>query len=202
MTNNKIKSPFAHLSQLTQIPGNKAAIIRLLLTAVSLLGGLILTVCTLPPITDGFGSFLYAALTGIVCSIMFATLAWGFAKWTAFIFPKAHAVASRFWNSLYALGIFAFAIKVMVWLYLLMLPVVLYGIILAPLYFLVYALSLLSCEFLSVSILTLFFIGSLFFVVLLDICKLMDLCWKQTLRTMFCNTRQTVSQKMVALRKR
>ena len=205
MKNNNTTSIFARFSQAAAIPGNKAAIVRLCLVAVTLVGGLLLTLLALPPITDGFGNFLTAIFTGIFCSIMAAALLWGFARWARFIFPKALAGAKRFWNSLYALSIFALVIKVMVWIYLLMLPVVLYGIVLAPLYFVVFALSLMGSEVLAVLILALLLVGSLFMMVLLDVCKLKNLCWKQTLRAMFCHARQTVTaatRKAVAVKER
>ena len=192
MTTN-IKTTFAHVSQNASVPGNKGAIFRLCLVAVTLIIGLVLTVAAVPYVNGGLGDVLIAILTGFVCSIMAAALFWGFAKWTAFIFPKALAGARRFWNSLYALSLLALVIKVMVWIYLLMLPIVLYGIILTPLYLIVFALSLLPFEFIAVLLLVLLSVGVLFFVVLLDVCKLTDRCWKQTLRSMFNNARQKVS---------
>ena len=202
MSINKIKSTFARLSRLSRIPGNKAPIIRLCLMAAALVGGLLLTVCSLPPITQGLGDFLYAILTGVVCSIMFAGLVWGFAKWAAFIFPKSRALADRVWNSLFAWGVIGLAIKAMIWLYLLMLPVVLYGVVLLPLGLLVYALSLLGSGFLSTLLLVLLFVGAVCFMVLLDVCTLEELCWKQTLRVIFGSARQAVGRKVAALKER
>ena len=193
MTTNNIKSTFPRISELAAIPGNKSAIVRLCLVAVTLVGGLLLTVFLLPPIADGFGDWVTAILTGVFCSIMAAGLLWGFAKWTGFIFPKALAGARRFWNSLYALGLFALVIKVMVWIYLLMLPVVLYGIVLAPLYLVIYLLSLMGSEVLAIMILAVLLVAALFFAVLLDVCKLTDRCWKQTLGAMFAGVRQKFS---------
>lgn len=193
MKNNNKKSIFQHISQLAAVPGNKGAIVRLCLVAVTLIGGLFLTLGTLPPIADGFGDWLTANITGALVSIMLAGLMWGFAKWTGFIFPKAFAGARRFWNSLHALSLFAFAIKVMVWIYLLMLPLVLYGIVLMPLSLVVYLLSLIGPEFISVTILALLFIFSLFLMVLMDVCKLKDLSWKQTLKEILTKCGQTLS---------
>ena len=93
MKNNNTKSIFTRISQLAAIPGNKSAIVRLCLVALTLVGGLFLTVALLPPIGDGFGDWLLAILTGVFCSIMGAALLWGFAKWTGFLFPKALAGA-------------------------------------------------------------------------------------------------------------
>lgn len=202
MTINKIKSTFTELSQQAQEPGNKAPFVRLIVMAVTMVGGLLLTMFTLPPITQGLGKFLYAMLTGVVITIMFTGLAWGFAKWAVFIFPKSRAVADRVWNSLYAWGIFGLAIKVMLWLYLLILPAVLYGVVLLPLGLVVYALSLLGSEFLGIVIVVLLFVGAVCFMVLLDVCTIKNLCWKQTLRTIFEKTRQAVAEKAAKLKER
>lgn len=202
MTINKIKSTFTELSQLAQEPGNKAPFVRLIVMAVTMVGGLLLTMFTLPPITQGLGKFLYAMLTGVVITIMFTGLAWGFAKWAVFIFPKSRAVTDRVWNSLYAWGIFGLAIKVMLWLYLLILPAVLYGVVLLPVGLVVYALSLLGSEFLGIVIVVLLFVGAVCFMVLLDVCTIKNLCWKQTLRTIFAKTRQAVAEKTAKLKDR
>ena len=202
MTINKMKSTLAELFQLSKIPGNKAPFVRLCLIAATLVGGLLLTIFTLPPITQGLGKLLYAMLTGVVCSIMFAGLVWGFAKWAVFIFPKSRAVADRVWNSLYAWGIFGLAIKVMIWLYLLILPAVLYGVVLLPIGLVVYGLSLLGSEFLGIVIVVLLFVGAVCFMILLDVCTIKNLCWKQTLRTIFEKTRQAVAEKTAKLKDR
>ena len=181
MTNRK--SLFAQFSDLSKVPGNKAPIVRLCLTAATLIIGLVLTILALPHVTGGFGDILIAILTGVLTTILVAALVWGFAKWAVFIFPKSLALANRFWNSLYALGIFALAIKAMTWIYLLLMPVTLYGLMLSPLYLLVSALSLMGSEILAVTIFALLCIGSLAFMILLDVCHLMCLPWKQVLHS-------------------
>ena len=183
MTNRK--SLFAQFSDLSKVPGNKAPIVRLCLAAATLIIGLVLTILALPHVTGGFGDILIAILTGVLTTILVAALVWGFAKWAVFIFPKSLALANRFWNSLYALGIFAFAIKAMTWIYLLLMPVTLYGLMLSPLYLLVSALSLMGSEILAVTIFALLCIGSLAFMILLDVCQLMCLPWKQVLHSAF-----------------
>jgi len=187
MSVNNTKSIFTRISRLAEVPGNKAAMIRLGIVAASILGVLAMTVCTLPPVTDGLGSFLTAILSGIVCSIMVAAILWGLAKWTAFIFPKAYGVACRCWDNLYAWNLIGLAIKAMLWIYLVMMPVTLYGIILSPLFLLVSALSMIESQLVSRLILILLCVGTLGFMVLLDVCRLKDLCWKQTLRALFSN---------------
>lgn len=185
MTNRK--SLFAQVSDLSKVPGNKAPIVRLCLVAVTLIIGLVLTILALPHVTGGFGEILIAIVTGVLSTIMVAALIWGFAKWAVFIFPKSLAVANRFWNSLYALGIFALAIKAMTWLYLLLLPITLYGLMLSPIYLLVYAFSLMGSEILAVTIFALLCIGSLAFMILLDVCHLTGHSWKEVLRSAFQN---------------
>lgn len=183
MTNRK--SLFAQISDLSKVPGNKGPIVRLCLVAATLIFGLVLTFLALSYTTGGLGDFLIAILTGVLTTIMAAALIWGFAKWAAFIFPKSLALANRFWNSLYALGIFALAIKAMTWIYLLLMPVTLYGLILSPLYLLVSGLSLMGSEVLAVAIFALLCIGALAFMILLDVCHLMCLPWKQVLHSAF-----------------
>ena len=172
MTNRK--SLFAQISDLSKVPGNKGPIVRLCLVAATLIFGLVLTFLALSYTTGGLGDFLIAILTGVLSTIMAAALIWGFAKWAAFIFPKSLALANRFWNSLYALGIFALAIKAMTWIYLLLMPVTLYGFILSPLYLLVSGLSLMGSEVLAVAIFALLCIGALAFMILLDVEKISD----------------------------
>lgn len=180
MTINNIKSTFTRISRASEIPGGKAAMIRLGLVAATILGVMALSVSTLPPIADGLDSFLTAVLSGIVTSVMCAAILWGLAKWTAFIFPKAHSAACRFWDNFCALNILGLAIKAMIWVYLLMMPVTLYGIILSPLFCLVYALSMIGSQLVSRLILILVCFGALSIMVLLDVCKLKE----QTLWTM------------------
>ena len=182
MTNRK--SLFAQISDLSKVPGNKGPIVRLCLVAATLIIGLVLTILALPNVTGGFGEILVAILTGVLVTIMMAALLWGFAKWVTFFFPKSLALAKGFWNSLISLGLIGLAIKVMIWLGLLFLPVPLYGLILTPLYLLVMGLSLLP-EFLSVLILSLLLVGSLAFMVLLDVCHLTGQSWKEVLRPTF-----------------
>jgi len=189
MSTINIKSAFANLAQLAKVPGNKAAMVRLGLVALTLIVGTLLTICALPHVTGGFGQILISLLTGIVSSITVAAFIWGFAKWAVFIFPKSLALANRFWNSLYALGIFALAIKAMTWIWLLLMPVTLFGLITSPLMLLVSALSMIRPEFLGVLILTILVVATLFFVVLLDVCKLQNLCWKQTLKDIFAQVK-------------
>lgn len=183
MTNHK--SLFAQISNLSKIPGNKAPIVRLCLVAVTLVIGLVLTVLALPHVTGGLGQILISILTGIVASIVAAALIWGFAKWAVFIFPKSFALANRFWNSIRVFGIILLVIKAMTWLYLLFLPITIYGLMLSPLYLLVAALSMIPFEFLSTLILVILCVGSLAFVILLDICHLTGQSWKEILRNTF-----------------
>ncbi len=185
MTINNLKSTFTRVAQSAEIPGNKAAIVRLCLVAVSLVGVLALSLVTLPPISDGLGDVLTGLLSGVVSSMMVAAIVWGFAKWAAFIFPKSYAVASRCWDHLYAWNLIGLAIKAMIWVYLVMMPVALFGIILTPLFYLIYALSYLPSVLLSRAILITVCVGFLFFVILLDVCRLTDRCWKQTLVNLF-----------------
>jgi hypothetical protein len=183
MTNHK--SLFAQISNLSKIPGNKAPIVRLCLVAATLVIGLVLTVLALPHVTGGLGQILITILTGIVASIVAAARIWGFAKWAVFIFPKSFALANRFWNSIRVFGIILLVIKAMTWLYLLFLPITIYGLMLSPLYLLVGALSMIPFEFLSTLILVILCVGSLAFVILLDICHLTGQSWKETLRNTF-----------------
>lgn len=185
MSTNTCKSLFAHLSDLRKIPGNKAPIVRLCLVALTLVAGLILTIMATPYATGGLGGYIAAFFTGVIITIMVAALVWGFAKWAVFIFPKTKALANAFWNSLTALGLIGLAIKAMVWLWLYFLPIPLYGLVLTPLYLVVGALSAIGSEILSVLILTLLMVGTLAFVILLDVCYLMDLNWKEVLRSVF-----------------
>ena len=175
------KSLFARLSDLIQIPGNKAPIVRLCLVAATLVLGLALTILVLPTVSGGLGAYLIAILTGVIITIMAAALIWGFAKWAVFIFPKTTVLAKGFWNRLIALGIIGLAIKVMVWLWLYFLPIPLYGLILTHLYLAIGVLSMMQSEILAVVILTLLAIGTLAFMILLDVCRLMNLRWKEVL---------------------
>ena len=79
------KSTTTQFFKLAQMPQNKAPFVRLCLMALTLVGGIVLTLFCLPPITEGLGDFLYDLLTGVVISIMMAGLVWGFARWARFI---------------------------------------------------------------------------------------------------------------------
>lgn len=192
---NNHKSLFAQLSNLIKIPGNKAPIVRLCLVAATFVLGLALTVLALPTVSGGLGDYLIAILTGVIITIMASALIWGFAKWAIFIFPKTKALAKRFWNSLIALGIIGLVIKVMVWLWLCLLPIPLFGLILTPLYLVIGALSMMQSEILSVMILTLLTVGTLAFMILLDVCHLMNLNWKQILHAGFNRIRSNICAK-------
>ena len=176
-------SLFPRLSDLVKVPGNKAPIVRLCLVAATLILGLVLTVLALPAVSGGLGDYLIAILTGVIITIMAAALIWGFAKWAIFIFPKTKALANGFWNSLIALGLIGLAIKAMVWLWLYFLPIPLYGLVLLPLSLLVSALSMMGSEILAIIILILLIVGALAFMILLDVCHLMELSWKEVLRS-------------------
>lgn len=193
MTIKNLKSTFASIFH---NPDNKAPFIRICLIAVILVGGLLLTVFNLPPITDGFGAFLEAIHLGIAVTVMFAGLTWGFAKWAVFIFPKSKALADRVWNGLFAWGIIGLAIKAMLWLYIFLLPVTLYGVVLLPVGLLVYGLSLLGLGVFSELLLTVIFVAAVCFMVYLDVCKLTEKNWWQTLRAMFGRARQAVARKV------
>ena len=182
MSTNICKSLFTRLPNLRKNPDNKPAIVRLCLVALTLVVGLILTIMATPYAKGGLGGCITAFFTGVIITIMAAALVWGFAKWAVFIFPKTKALANGFWNSLTALGLIGLAIKVMVWLWLYFLPIPLYGLVLTPLYLIVGALSMIGSEVLSVLLLTLLVVGTLAFMVLLDVCYLMELSWKEVLR--------------------
>ena len=182
MSTNICKSLFTRLSNLRKNPDNKPAIVRLCLVALTLVVGLILTIMATPYAKGGLGGYITAFFTGVIITIMAAALVWGFAKWAVFIFPKTKALANGFWNSLTALGLIGLAIKVMVWLWLYFLPIPLYGLVLTPLCLIVGALSMIGSEVLSVLLLTLLVVVTLAFMVLLDVCYLMELSWKEVLR--------------------
>lgn len=185
MSTTTRKSLFAHLSDLVNIPGNKAPFVRLCLVAATLILGLVLTALAIPTVSGGIGDYCIALLTGVIVTLMAAALIWGFAKWAVFIFPKTKALANRFWHSLTALGLIGLAIKVMVWLWLYFLPIPLYGLILTPLTLLVSALSMMGSEILAVAILVLLTVATLAFMILLDVCHLIGQSWKQVLRNLF-----------------
>ena len=185
MTNNK----------LFNLTDNKAPFIRICLIAVVLIGGLLLTLFSLPPITDGIGEFLEAIHLGFAISVMMAGLTWGFAKWAVFIFPKSLALANRAWNGLFAWGIIGLAVKAMIWLYILCLPATLYGVVLLPVGLLTYGLSLLGLGIMSELLLTAIFVAAVCFMVFLDVCKLTDKNWWQTLRAAFSGTRKLTAVK-------
>ena len=182
MTTNNTKTTIKDLFRLSRIPGNRAPFVRLCLMAVVLIGGLLVTVCSLPSITDGFGAFLEAIHLGIAVTVMLAGLTWGFAKWAAFICPRAKELADRIWDGLFAWGIIGLAIKAMIWLYIVTLPAAFYGVVLLPLGLLVYGLSLLGLGVVSELLLTAIFVVAVCFMILLDVCIMTDKDWKQELR--------------------
>ena len=191
MNNISLATAFSQLRALWAVRGNKGAIVRLGLVVVTLLVGLVLTFISLP-FVGGLGNILSAFLSGILSSIVAGTVIWALAKWCVFIFPKSYAVAQRFWRSLSALSIIGLVLKAMTWIYLLFLPISLFGLMLAPAYLLVMLLSKMGSEFLATLILIVLCVGALLFEVHLDICKLQGVDWKQSLRDMFAKVRQTI----------
>ena len=175
----------SNLVRIFRDPDSKGPILRLCLMAVVMVAGLVLTVCCLPPITQGLGAFLEGILLGFTCTVMCMGLSWGFAKWAAFIFPKSFALANYIWENLFAWSIFGLAIKAMIWLYLLILPAALYGAVLLPVGLVVYGLSLLGSGFLSTALLVLFFVGAVCLLATIDVCSLMEWTPKKILRSVF-----------------
>ena len=169
----------------SRTPGFAGAIVRLCLVVAILLGGFALTVLCLPSFATSFTDLLTAAATGILCSLSLAVIVWAFVKWAIFAFPYSCKLAKRFWNLVLPLSLLALLVKIMVWIYLLMLPVVLFGLIFSPLSFLVYSLSMMGSEVLAILIFAVLVVGSLALMVSLDVCKIFGLSLKKIFRSVF-----------------
>lgn len=161
-------------------PSDKKKII-IRLTVVGLIGllGLILSIGML--FTDSFNS-AYAAFGTTLCV---APIFWGFVKWWGFMWPRSKRIATKFWNLTIPLTLIALAVKVMVWIWMALTPVTLYFVILTPVIWLLTALSSLPCQWLMEILFMLVCAAVMAFMLLLDICKLRSLCWKDVLRTKF-----------------
>ncbi len=163
--------------------GDKKKIItRLTVVGLTVLLGLVLSVCTL--FSDGFSS-AYAAFGTTLC---IAPLFWGFAKWWGFMWPRSKRLATKFWNLTIPLTLIALAIKVMVWIWMAMIPVMLYFVVLAPVIGLLQVLASLPCQWLMEFLFLLLCGAVLVFMLLIDISKLRGLCWKEVLRAKLCKT--------------
>ena len=188
MKNNKI-----HLTHSSNIPGFKGAVVRLCLVVAVLLGGLVTTAFCLPYFASSFADLLTAAGTGVLCTMILAILVWAFVKWAIFAFPKSFKLAKRFWNLVLPLSLLALIVKVMVWLYLLMLPIVLFGLIFSPLTLLVYGLSMMGSEILAILILTALIVVTLALMISLDVCKVIGLRLKQIAGAIFGRSRKAAA---------
>lgn len=177
------KAFFSRISDLSKTPGNKAPILRLCLVAIICIVGLVLTILALPYAKEGIDNFLTAILTGVMTTIVVAAIVWGFAKWAVFAFPKSLQIANRIWNAFIPWGLLGLLLKAMVWIWILFMPVTLFGLLMFPLYLVVGALSLIGSEVLSALILSVLCVGSLAFMILLDVSHLQRQDWKQVLHT-------------------
>ena len=192
---SKLKALLTQISALYKVPGNKAPIIRLVLVAITIVGGILLSLLALPPITDGFVKFLGALFTALFAPIIYAAIVWGFAKWVTFFVPKTLAIARGFWDSLVAWGLIGLIVKIMVWIWLAFLPVPLFGLILSPLSLLIYGLAKLGIDWLTAPLLILVFAAVLAFMILLDVCHLTGQEWKPVLRSGFARVRSACTKK-------
>ena len=170
------------------VPGRKSAIARLITVAALLLLGVIIAFASAFT-GEGFLKGIENFAAVIISFLIITPFIWGFIKWGCFMFPKSLRVANAFGGGWIALNLFTLYIKVSLYLIMALAPVMMYGLLLSPVFMLIFALSSLGSSFLSVLLLIVVSTAALAFMVLLDVCKLKNLCWKTVLKNLLAKRR-------------
>ena len=72
---------------------------------------------------DSFTDGLNTLIQGIGSSFMMATIPWILMKWGGYILPQSYAWANKMWRSWIPFTIFGLIVKVMLWIYIVFLPI-------------------------------------------------------------------------------
>ena len=181
------------------IPGKTATIVRLVITGLVTILLLIVFFSIIPSSSPTLWIAILNVPIAIGSAAMFGAFTWGLVKWTAYIFPKARRWGKRVCSNFIALSLYGLAIKLMVRIYIIMLPIVSFGIALAPMALIIGCFDKIGVNIITSLLSLILGVAALGILVILDYAKLTRQNWKDVLKKMFSrnknNERQPAPQK-------